>query len=180
MTDPTPAHCPACGQTRTLTRSDVCAPCAAAHGFDPPCRACHTEAAGRSSHGLTHVSTCAPGRRDLVGAHALGQAVIDAARAWYANAAFPETYDVALCDAVEAYESSYLETVAPRPRRTLDPRASSANLPHSPTGAPTRPDPPRGTHQPPTAAHGHGRAVKPPPGAEALDEHEHPDHRGCG
>jgi hypothetical protein len=60
MTESTPESrkCPRCGEPRPLTRFDVCAPCAALCGWDPPCEACKYEDAGDEGHGLRHVATC--------------------------------------------------------------------------------------------------------------------------
>jgi hypothetical protein len=53
-----PSKCPRCGEPRPLTRFDVCVPCAALCGWDPPCDACKYEDAGDEGHGLRHVATC--------------------------------------------------------------------------------------------------------------------------
>ena len=53
-----PDGCPRCGGTDTLTRWDICAPCTAEEGFDPPCAACDAEGKGESVTVL-HVDTCA-------------------------------------------------------------------------------------------------------------------------
>lgn len=60
-TQPEPRRCPCCGNTRVLGRYDICAPCAANEGFDPPCLACSTESAGMVAT-TPHVATCGPGR----------------------------------------------------------------------------------------------------------------------
>lgn len=49
---------PRCGETRPLTRHNVCAPCAALCGWDPPCDACKAEDSGIEPSGLRHVATC--------------------------------------------------------------------------------------------------------------------------
>lgn len=52
--------CPRCGKDLPLGAYDVCAPCAAALGWDPECAACLAEQSGKPSDGPVHVGTCAP------------------------------------------------------------------------------------------------------------------------
>lgn len=55
-------RCPRCGETRPLGSFDVCAPCAAAEGWDPPCDACKTETRDEDVAGMRHVATCGGNR----------------------------------------------------------------------------------------------------------------------
>lgn len=50
-------RCPRCGARVELTRYDVCAPCTAAEGWDPPCVACKAEGRGQTAD-IPHVDTC--------------------------------------------------------------------------------------------------------------------------
>lgn len=52
--------CPRCGSTRPIGRYEVCAPCAAAEGWDPHCPACTEEGRGLTAT-TPHVTTCAGG-----------------------------------------------------------------------------------------------------------------------
>jgi hypothetical protein len=55
------AVCPRCGPVGELTRHGVCAPCAAALGWEPACVACLAMGHGQPAGHLVHVDTCAGG-----------------------------------------------------------------------------------------------------------------------
>lgn len=56
-------RCPRCGLNLSHAPVEVCTPCEADMGWNPPCEACLTEQRGGDAAGMVHVDTCGGGKR---------------------------------------------------------------------------------------------------------------------